>query len=69
MTVRVTYDLFCDNCGNWEHGFVKTINTPGKHAANLRGRYKKEGWGRLQVQVDGSLIDLCPKCYEELTKK
>lgn len=45
MSVRANIDIFCDNCGNWEH--ITVSHTVDKQAA--RKKAKAKGWGRVKV--------------------
>lgn len=56
MSITVTTDVFCDDCGHWIHG-------PSTYKAEPMGARlwaKKAGWVRRKV--NGALVDLCAKC-------
>jgi len=36
--IRITTDIFCDKCGNWEHGGVSTKPQPGKARRSVAGK-------------------------------
>lgn len=55
--IRKSFDVFCDNCGWWEHGVVVS---DGNGAELARAAVRAKGWRRLQV--DGARQDLCPRC-------
>lgn len=56
MSIVVTTDVFCDECGNWIFG-----DTGHKaDARKARASAKSEGW--VRIRVDGRLVDLCPTC-------
>lgn len=50
VSVTVTRDVFCDECGDWTHGVV---NEDAKAARRVA---RREGW----VYRKGK--DLCPQC-------
>jgi hypothetical protein len=53
MSVRTQLDIFCDECGNWEHGDSRSVRS-------IRYKFHKEGW--VTVLKDRKIIDLCPYC-------
>lgn len=54
MPIRTYTDIFCDECGDWEH--------TGEHASKRRARAAVFGLGWRTVKRDGQLIELCPRC-------
>ena len=60
MVARLTTDIFCDICGNWEHGPVSHKPEP-KLARKI---LKKKGWKRSR-DPEGELQDVCPECQEK----
>ncbi len=54
MSVTITTDVFCDQCGNWAH--YGTHPTKAVIAEALRGA-RRAGW---TVKRDGSCT--CPQC-------
>lgn len=53
MTITVTTDVFCNNCGTWIHG----TTAPAMLAVQARNRAKKSGWTHPKRGVD-----FCPDC-------
>ena len=59
MSIRVTTDVFCDLCGNWQEGTTdKEVQ-----AAYARQVAAKRGW--RTVRRDRKLIDICPTCRKK----
>lgn len=50
--IRITSDVFCDRCGDWEHGL--TSHKPEVREA--RRIAKGKNWKRVKNE------DLCPAC-------
>ena len=57
MSVRLTHDVFCDQCGVWTHAFV----SGAKRLKMARRHAKAGGWGYVYVRGEG-YKDLCPEC-------
>lgn len=54
--IRVTTDVFCDECGNWS-----THGTSSKaEPASAREGARSRGW--RTTRRDRRLVDLCPPC-------
>jgi hypothetical protein len=60
MSVRASLDVFCDKCGQWEHGGGE--RTKRKARQFVHKHYP--GWVARRDE-DGRLIDLCPRCDKE----
>ena len=58
MSVRITTDIFCDQCSNWEHGV--TCDAPD--IKSTRKALKKLGWTYKLNTEEGYYEDLCPAC-------
>jgi len=54
--IRITTDVFCDKCGDWEQGTTR-FSSDSKAA---RKKAKARGW----VYFLGN--DYCPKCKKEI---
>ena len=57
MTARITTDIFCDQCGDWEHG----VTSHKPRIRQARRNVGQDGWTVIRGQ-DGDLQDLCPRC-------
>jgi hypothetical protein len=64
MTARITTDIFCDVCGQWEHG--ATSDRPERRLS--RAELKKIGW-RFIRGPEGEWIDVCPLHKEAADKE
>lgn len=53
--IRVTTDVFCDSCGNWEHG----ITSHKAYATAARKNVKSGGWYSYRG------LDYCPQCVSD----
>jgi len=60
MSVNLTHDVFCDECGQWIHAFVS-------HKAQIRKarEYAKRG-GWAYIWTPEGYRDLCPDCAKDL---
>ena len=56
--IRVTTDIFCDDCGNWIHGGVSNE----KDATRARRIAREQGW--VVRRRPGQIVDICPGCQE-----
>jgi hypothetical protein len=56
MSIRLTHDIHCDKCGQWEHIFVRS------KVAKMEARKiaKHRGW--TQHQTINGKQDWCPVC-------
>ena len=57
--IRVTTDVFCDECGNWVHGQVgreKRVTRACQIAAD-------QDW--IVKRQNGQVVDICPECQKE----
>ena len=56
--IRVTTDVFCDDCGNWVHGGVSNE----KDATSARRIARELGW--VVRRRPGRMVDICPGCQK-----
>lgn len=63
MSVHLQFDVFCDACGDWEHGG----NERNRSRARLYVQGTYPGWVRRSV--GGRMVDLCPGCAASLPEK
>lgn len=56
MSITVTTDVFCDQCGDWVFGIASHKIENKKARLNA----KKQGWLRIKNQ------DICPSCKEKI---
>lgn len=59
MVVRVTTDVFCDECGDWVHGTISNE----KQAIFARAVAREQGW--IVRRRPGRMVDICPRCQEK----
>lgn len=66
MAIRVTTDVFCDDCGCWVHGGVSHRIA----AKDARSVAAKEGWVyKLRIRDEGNkMVDLCSECAAGVPK-
>ncbi len=57
MSLLITTDISCDECGNWTAGYAG-CRIDGRRA---RAQARAAGW--QQVRRGGERRDLCPTCY------
>ena len=64
MTIKLTHDIFCDECGDWAHCHLVS---PWAQITRARKAAQAEGWKR--VKRGYRMIDLCPKCAAKRATK
>lgn len=58
MSITISTDVFCEECGNWTAGATGTKPRP-KAAREIA---KSQGWAFFKRK------DYCPDCWEQLQK-
>lgn len=62
MTVRLSHDVFCDQCGEWYHAFVSVVQSIREARVDARAN----GW--KYVRGKHGYEDLCPTCVHKMRK-
>jgi hypothetical protein len=60
MSITYSADVFCDKCGNWEHGLTGPWGSVNSKTARIE--VQKQGWRRVYINSRG--YDLCPHCVK-----
>ena len=58
MTANKYVDIFCNVCGDWEHGGGTSKVT------EARKYVKHKGWKTFKNTITNKLGDICPKCQK-----
>ena len=66
MSIVYTADVFCNACGNWEHGV--TQSTLLGIVMRSRKAATQQGW-KVKALNQRHSIDLCPTCAEAKKEK
>ena len=60
MSLTITTDVFCDECGAWNS---QTGGATGMVIMGHEARRKAKSAGYVCLRENGKLLDLCPDCF------